>query len=161
MIFDLANNMFQCLIFAYEFSSNMILRFFSGFFCMSLWWIFLCGAWRCLWISELFSDSAKVCIEHLMYGEFAVTLEEGNFTPSAMHIISLVESTFSPNAVTPGVNFRLFSLLIYCGCSVIQSCFFATHGLQHARLPCLSLSPGFAQTHVHWVNNAIPPSHPR
>ena len=28
------------------------------------------------------------------------------------------------------------------------------HGLQHARLPCPSLSPGFAQTHVHWVGDA-------
>ena len=37
------------------------------------------------------------------------------------------------------------------------------HGLQHARLPCPSLShylPGFAQTHVHWVGDAIQPSHP-
>ena len=32
------------------------------------------------------------------------------------------------------------------------------HGLQHARLPCPSLE--LAQTHVHWVSDAIPPSHP-
>ena len=31
------------------------------------------------------------------------------------------------------------------------------HGLQHARLPCL---PEFAQTRVHWVRDAIQPSHP-
>ena len=30
------------------------------------------------------------------------------------------------------------------------------HGLQHARLPCPSLS----QTHVHWVGDATQPSHP-
>ena len=29
------------------------------------------------------------------------------------------------------------------------------HRLQHARLPCPSPSPGFAQTHVHWVSDAI------
>ena len=34
------------------------------------------------------------------------------------------------------------------------------HGLQHARLPCPSTSPGAAQTHVHWVSGAIQPSHP-
>ena len=34
------------------------------------------------------------------------------------------------------------------------------HGLQHARLPCPSLSPRLAQTHVHWVSDAIQPSHP-
>ena len=32
--------------------------------------------------------------------------------------------------------------------------------LQHARLPCPSVSPTFAQTHVHWVSDAIQPSHP-
>ena len=40
---------------------------------------------------------------------------------------------------------------------------FAPYGLQHTRLPCLSQSPclhKFAQTHVHWVGDAIQPSHP-
>ena len=31
------------------------------------------------------------------------------------------------------------------------------HGLQHARLPCPSPSPGAAQTHVHRVSDAILP----
>ena len=31
------------------------------------------------------------------------------------------------------------------------------HGLQHTRLPCPSPSPEFAQTHVHWVDDAIQP----
>ena len=34
------------------------------------------------------------------------------------------------------------------------------HGLQHAKLPCPPLSPGFAQSHVHWVGDAIQQSHP-
>ena len=38
------------------------------------------------------------------------------------------------------------------------------HGLQHARLPCPSPTPGVCsmslQTHVRWVHNAIQPSHP-
>ena len=33
-------------------------------------------------------------------------------------------------------------------------------GLQHTRLPCPPLSAEFAQTHVHWVSDAIQPSHP-
>ena len=33
------------------------------------------------------------------------------------------------------------------------------YGLERARLPCPSLSPG-AQTHVHWVSDAIQPFHP-
>ena len=35
-----------------------------------------------------------------------------------------------------------------------------SHGLQHARPPCLSPTTGVAQTHVHRVSNAIQPSHP-
>ena len=31
--------------------------------------------------------------------------------------------------------------------------------LYHARLPYPSPSPGFTQTHVHWVDDAIQPSH--
>ena len=32
--------------------------------------------------------------------------------------------------------------------------------LQHIRLPCPSYLPEFAQTHDHWVGDAIQPSHP-
>ena len=34
------------------------------------------------------------------------------------------------------------------------------HGLQHARLSCPSPTLEFTQTHVHWVGDAIQPSHP-
>ena len=34
------------------------------------------------------------------------------------------------------------------------------HGLQHARLPFLHYLPECAQSHVHWVNDAIQSSHP-
>ena len=37
---------------------------------------------------------------------------------------------------------------------------FATHGLQHTRLPVLRYLLEFAQTHVHQVSDAIQPSHP-
>ena len=43
--------------------------------------------------------------------------------------------------------------------SVAQSCRTLQHrGLQHARPPCPS--PAVTQTHVHWVSDAIQPSHP-
>ena len=35
-----------------------------------------------------------------------------------------------------------------------------THGMRHARLPVLGYLREFAQTHVHWVNDAIQPSYP-
>ena len=34
------------------------------------------------------------------------------------------------------------------------------HGLQDARLPVHHQLPEFTQTHVHWVGDAIQPSHP-
>ena len=34
------------------------------------------------------------------------------------------------------------------------------HGLQHARPPCPSPTPGLTQTHVHGVSGASQPSHP-
>ena len=47
------------------------------------------------------------------------------------------------------------SMMLLFSCSVVSNSL-PPHGLQHARLPYLSLS----QTHVHWVADAIQPSHP-
>ena len=45
--------------------------------------------------------------------------------------------------------------------SVIQSCpTLWPYRLQHARPPCPSPTPGVTQTQVHWVSDAIQPSHP-
>ena len=35
-----------------------------------------------------------------------------------------------------------------------------TRGLQHARLPCPSQLPELAQSHVHWISDALQPSQP-
>ena len=37
---------------------------------------------------------------------------------------------------------------------------FATHGLQHSRLPCPWLSPGVSSNSCHWGGDNIQPSHP-
>ena len=51
-----------------------------------------------------------------------------------------------------------YPLLLLFSCSAISDSL-RPHGLQHARLPCPSQSPGlFAQIHVHWVSDAIQPS---
>ena len=55
-------------------------------------------------------------------------------------------------------SFAHFTLLLF-SCQVVSDSL-QPHGLQHARLPCLSLSPGVAQTHVRWVDDAIQPFHP-
>ena len=37
---------------------------------------------------------------------------------------------------------------------------FQLHGQWQSTLPCSHYLPELAQTHVHWVDDAIPPSHP-
>ena len=44
-------------------------------------------------------------------------------------------------------------------CSILFDCL-QPHELQHARLPCTSPTPRDCSTHVHWVRDAIQPSHP-
>ena len=42
----------------------------------------------------------------------------------------------------------------------VESNSLQSHELQHARLPCPSPSPEFAQTHIHWAGDTIQPSYP-
>ena len=42
--------------------------------------------------------------------------------------------------------------------SVMSNCLWP-HGLQNGRPPCSSPTPEITQTHVHWVGDAIQPSH--
>ena len=50
-------------------------------------------------------------------------------------------------------------LLLLFSCQVVSDSSWP-HGLQDARLPCLSTSPVFAQVHVCWIGNVIQPPHP-
>ena len=50
-------------------------------------------------------------------------------------------------------------LSVQFSCSVVSNSL-RPHVLQHARPPCPSPTPEFTQTHVHWVGDAIQPSHP-
>ena len=50
-------------------------------------------------------------------------------------------------------------LLLLFSCQVMSNSLWS-HELQHIRLPCPSYLPEFAQTHDHWVGDAIQPSHP-
>ena len=48
-----------------------------------------------------------------------------------------------------------------CCCLVTKSCLtLQPDRLQHIRLPCPHHLPEFAQTHIHWVGDAIQPSYP-
>ena len=48
--------------------------------------------------------------------------------------------------------------MLLFGCSIMSNSFWP-HGMQHTSFPVRHL-PELAQTHVHWVNDAIQPSHP-
>ena len=52
-----------------------------------------------------------------------------------------------------------FEVSVQFRCSVVSDSL-QLHGLQQTRLPCPSPAPELAQTHVHWVCDAIQPSHP-
>jgi len=65
-------------------------------------------------------------------------------------------------------NIRKVKMLIWGGGSFwllllfshsVMSDYLQPHGRQDTRLPCSSLSPR-VQTHVHWINDALQPSHP-
>ena len=51
-------------------------------------------------------------------------------------------------------------MILHPCCSVAQSCLtLRSHGLQHASFPVLHHLLEFAQTRVHWIDEAIQPSH--
>ena len=58
----------------------------------------------------------------------------------------------------PAVTDTALAMLLFI-CSVMSDSF-QPHGLQHARPLCKSPTPRVYSTHVHWVSNAIQPSHP-
>ena len=60
----------------------------------------------------------------------------------------------------PWRNDRPWISSVQFSCSVMSDSL-RPHKLQHARPPCpLGKLPEFTQTHVHWVGDAIQPSHP-
>ena len=56
----------------------------------------------------------------------------------------------------------LKKLNTYCCCSVTRLCLILCNpmGCSTPGFPVLHCLPEFAQTHVHWINDAIQPSHP-
>ena len=52
------------------------------------------------------------------------------------------------------------NLLLYLFSCSVRSGSLQPHELQHPRFPVLHHLLELAQTHVHWVGDAIPPSHP-
>ena len=55
-------------------------------------------------------------------------------------------------------NYHLHIGRLFFSRSVVSNSLWP-HGVQQGWLPCPSLSPWFAQTHVHWVKDAMQPFH--
>ena len=56
-------------------------------------------------------------------------------------------------------NYLISMASVQFNCSVVSDSLWP-HGLQQARLPSPSPTPRVTQTHVHWIGDAIQPSHP-
>ena len=112
-----------------------------------------CVSVACLHLSLYFLLSLPLTFPRLLPGKKAIFFFF--FFPRVCWNIKL------PHNLLPHTNalqFQLKHLLLFSHSVVSNS--LQPHGLQHTRLPCPSLSPEFAQTHVHWVNDAIQPFHP-
>ena len=77
-----------------------------------------------------------------------------------------VKLCMQQEATTPTTNKRAWRVIfirkhvsVQFNYSVISNSL-QPHGMQDARPPCPSPTPGVTQTHVHWVSDAIQPSHP-
>ena len=80
---------------------------------------------------------------------------------SFINIMSIWQASLILN--TQFIVFSIFTELCNrCCCSVTQLCSTLCDPMDCSTLgfPALHYLPGFAQTHVHWVSDAIQPSHP-
>ena len=57
------------------------------------------------------------------------------------------------------LNLHVFLFICCCSIAVMSDSLWPLE-LLHTRLPVLHYLPEFVQTHVHWVGDAIQPSHP-
>ena len=74
--------------------------------------------------------------------------------------VYLFELEFSPDMCS-GMGLLDHIFCCCCCCSVTKSCLtLQLHGLQHPGFPVFHYLPKFAQTHIHWVSDAMQPSHP-
>ena len=93
-------------------------------------------------------------------------LNSSNETPMFLmtsRMVNPVQKLFSwlfPNTTVESLSMQavVFSSVQF-SCSVVYNSLWP-HEPQHTRSPCPSQTPGVYQTHVHWVSDAIQPSHP-
>ena len=72
-----------------------------------------------------------------------------------------ISNTFPPH-LQHAIAWKQGGSFCCCSCSVTQSCLIVCHPMDYSTpgFPVFHSLPEFAQTHIHWVNDAIQPSHP-
>ena len=124
---------------------NIVPLLYSRTLFLSLLYLILCILWNCFlnFTLYLIIPSIQKYMWFLYFGSMSMTLLK-SFSSRflmclleyAIYKISSVQ--FSPSVVSNSLQ---------------------PHGPQHTRPPCPSPLPEFTQTHVHWVGDAIQPSH--
>ena len=88
---------------------------------------------------------------------------QGDWSRVTRGVLDLVSSQLQdvfpqrPQAVGPALRIPMCRWVCCCSCLVAQ---LWPHGLRHSGFTVLHSFPEFAQTHVHWVSDALQPSCP-
>ena len=106
----------------------------------------------CLWHSWY-----HLCSNHT---EFLLVATQFPISGFAVYAVPSFQKLFPLHLCSWVAPIHPFCYIYLLYCSVTKSRLSLwPHGLQHARFPCPHRLPEFAQTHVHWVDDAIQPSH--
>ena len=101
---------------------------------------------------------SQIFLIRFLFVQFYISL----FWPSSFSESILVNQVWSFLVLTaffPSTLRKSFPGYLLFSHSVVSDSL-RPHGLQHARLRVLHYLPELVQTHVHWVGDAILPSHP-
>ena len=93
-------------------------------------------------------------------GESLWTEEPGGYSPWSSKESNMTERLSTANRHLKLIQHCKLTISSVPSSNSVISNSLWPHGLQHTRLPCPSPTPELALTHVHWVVDAIQPSHP-
>ena len=115
-----------------------------------------------LWL-ELSKPTAEFlklgALKRVFINIFLYTTESQRIRYQSLH--TLWQSEYSVLDKGDPEGFPLNKYHKFCCWLVARLCLTLwPHRLQHTRLPCPSVPPRVAQIHVHWIGDAIQPSHP-